>query len=135
MKGVYGATPWVPKAKVQRMEVGGLLSSLYAKYHLSVPPPASGTERGGDPNVSVSLTVVGLRCSLTCRLSGYHGVGHGCGLGSSLPCRPPVSFKGTMARASTAYKKKQNQNIHLKRDLFRLKNKKAQKSTWDTKYH
>ena len=30
---------------------------------------------------------------------------------SSLPSRPPASFKGTTARASTVYEKKQNHNI------------------------
>lgn len=118
MKRAFGATPWAPKAKVQRMEParGPVVQFVCKISPLSASPcPLS---LRGDPDVSVSLTVVGLRCGLTCRLTGYHGVGHGCGPGSNLPSRPPASFKGTMVGALTVYEKKQNQNIiHLKLDL------------------
>lgn len=124
----------MPKAKTQRMELTrGPVVQFVCKISPHSPSPR-GAERG-DPTVSVSLTVVGLRCSLTRRLTGYHGVGHGCGPGSNLPSRPPASFKGTMLRASTVYEKKQNQNIvHLELDLCRLKKNTdlPLKSTWDT---
>ncbi len=121
MKGVFGATPWMPEAKIQKMEpTRGPVVQFVCKISPLSPSPR-GAERG-DPNVSVSLTVVGLRCSLTRRLTGYHGVGHGCGPGRNLPSRPPASFKGTMVRASTVYEKRQNQNIiHLELDPCRLK--------------
>lgn len=79
----FGATPLVPKANVQRMGPSSMqlcMQNITSQFL----PPASLSPRGakrGDPNVSVTLTVVGLRCSLTCRLTGYHGVGHGCGPG------------------------------------------------------
>lgn len=79
MKGVLGATPWEPKAKVQRIEpTRGSVVQFVCKISPRSSSPLLGGERG-DPNVSVSLTVVGLLCSLTRRLTGYHGVGHGCG--------------------------------------------------------
>ena len=130
MKGVLQPLPGCLKLKCREWkQPGGLLSSLYAKYHLCSSSPCQFSphraERG-DPNVSVSLTVVGLRRGLTCRLTGYHGVGHGCGPRSNLPSRPPASFKGPMGRASTVYEKKQNQNIiDLKLDLCRLKNRRT----------
>lgn len=84
---------------------------------LPLPVSPHGAQRG-DPNVSVRLTVVGQRSSLTWRLKGYHGVGHGCRLGGCLPSRFPASFEDTMVE-TTVYEKKQNQNIlQLKLDLF-----------------
>lgn len=53
----------------------------------------------GDPDISGGSTVVRLCCSLTCRLTGYHGVGHGCRpMGESQPDGPPASFKDTTVR-------------------------------------
>lgn len=49
---------------------------------------------------------------------------------SNLPSRPPASFKGTTARASTVNEKKQNHNISgLK---LGKKKKKPLKLIWDT---
>lgn len=83
-----GATPLVPKAKAQRMEPTCLVwmqntTPLHPPIHPdSSSPPCPSPPVGpsmATPTVSAGLTVVGLRRSLTWRLTGYHGVGHGCG--------------------------------------------------------
>lgn len=93
MKGVFGATPWVPKAEIQRMgQTRGPVQFVCKKSPLSSSPcQFSPCGAGyGDPNVSVNLTVV----SLTCRLTGYHGVGHGCGPGVAIyPVGPLLHSK------------------------------------------
>lgn len=102
----------MPKAKVQRIDpTGGPVAQFACKISpLSCFPCRA---KRGDPNVSDGLTVVSLCCGLTWRLTGYHGVGHGCGLGSNLPTRPPASFKGTKVGTSIADEKEQNQNLSL----------------------
>lgn len=102
-KSGFGATAWAPGAKIRRMQQTCPVYMQNTPLVIQTHPCLSPTyvELSVEtPTVSVSLTVVRLLCSLTRRLTGYHGVGHGCGLGSSLPSRPPASLKGAMVRVS-----------------------------------